>query len=121
MELSKRRFVEEVQLLEKSDRISNGAVPLAAGTSYTGPKLECKHWGWIIGTCFADQNGQLRCQFSEDNGEHWDGEHGQIPYKAGDRLVFAFEAVGELARLIFENGNQDQEVFRLFTQLKRGL
>lgn len=121
MKLGERKFAQVTTLLEKSDKISNGATPLAANTSYTGPKIDCEHWGWVIGTCYSDKNGTLKCQFSEDDGEHWDGEHNPVAYKAGDRMVFAFEIASQWVRLVFENGAQDQTVFRLHTQLKRGI
>lgn len=121
MKLAHRQFAQSVQLLEKSDRMNNGAIPLAADTSYTSPKIDCEHWAWIIGTCYADQKGRLKCQFSEDDGEHWDGEHESVQYEAEDRMVFAFEVAAQWGRLVFVNDNRDQNKFRLHVQLRRGI
>ena len=116
---AQRRSQETVQQLEKSGIANNGAVPLAANTSYTSPKIDCEHWGWLIGTCYADKDGELKAQFSEDDGENWDGEHAVIAYTAEDKKIFAFEVLGNAGRLVFTNGAQDQTKFRLFMQLKR--
>lgn len=85
--------------------------PLAANASYTGPPKDCIGYRTVRGSCYADQAGTLRVQFSGDN-LLFDSEE-TFAYAAGERLGFIVDVVNRYVRLVFENGAADQTVFRL--------
>jgi len=68
---------------------------------------------YIIGSCYSDQSGTLKVQFSPD-GTNWDVEE-EISYTGGTKMGFSVEVVCPYCRIVYTNGATDQTVFRLYT------
>lgn len=95
------------------------ATALTGSASYTSSGVSGMHYDWIIGTCFADKDGTLYCQQTNDT-TNWDGEHDSVSYTASDNKVFAFAVWAEWVRLKYTNGGDAQGTFRLLARFKKG-
>jgi len=70
-----------------------------------------EHIERVVGTVHADQDGTLKIQ-SDDGSEEWDGEETR-DYTAGENLGFIVPIVAPQFRIVYDNGDVDQNTFRL--------
>lgn len=94
------------------------ATPLADGATYTGDAFNCADYGKIIGSCYADNNGDLYIEQRND-GANWDIQD-KLPYTSGDKLGFEIDVLANEARLVFSNDvGAAQTAFRLYARMRR--
>jgi len=88
------------------------STPLGGNETYTGDSVEVGlNKDYLVGSCYADQDGIVKIQFSKD-GTNWDVEETR-DYTATEKLGFRIHLMDEYARVVFENGSSDQNTFRL--------
>lgn len=100
-----------------SSVLDSTTTTLLASESYEGASFTSGGYAWIVGSLYADQDGTLKIQQSND-GTSWDVED-SISYTAEEKTGFSYEVVGNTARVVYVNGATDQTVFRLYVRARR--
>ena len=95
--------------------LDSSTAPLGIGLSYTTPGtgVDVTNYPFLNGTVFADQNGTLYVEFSNDAGVNWDGQE-STAYAANQLLGIKVARAGLRARVVFTNGAVAQTQFRLY-------
>ncbi len=95
--------------------VDDTETPLVASDSYTATAFLTNTYGRIFGTVFADQDGTLYVEQTNDS-VNYDAVTA-IPVTGGTGVGFSVTAVAALARVRYVNGGVAQGAFRLYTNL----